>query len=99
MNRAMDYNDIDILLVEDNMDDAKLTVRALKKSGLTNKLHHVKDGAEALDFIYCREKYTARNILNHPKLILLDLKMPKVSGIEVLASIKSDPTIKTVPVV
>jgi len=95
----MNYNDIEILFVEDSMDDAKLTIRALTKSGLTNKLHHVKDGAEALDFIYCLKVYASRNIKQHPKLILLDLKMPKVSGMEVLEKIKSDPDMKTIPVV
>lgn len=95
----MNYNSIEILFVEDSISDATLTIRALIKSGLTNKLHHVKDGAEALDFIYCKGEYALRNIKEHPKMILLDLKMPKVSGIEVLAKIKSDPDTKTIPVV
>lgn len=95
----MDYTNIEILFAEDSEDDAMLTMRALKKSGLDNKLHHVKDGAEALDFMYCRGVYASRNIQEHPKLILLDLKMPKVSGIEVLEKIKSDPNIKSIPVV
>ena len=95
----MDYINIEILFAEDSEDDAMLTMRALKKSGLDNKLHHVKDGAEALDFMYCRGVYASRNIQEHPKLILLDLKMPKVSGMEVLEKIKSDPNIKSIPVV
>ena len=95
----MDYTNIEILFAEDSEDDAMLTMRALKKSGLDNKLHHVKDGAEALDFMYCRGVYASRNIQEHPKLILLDLKMPKVSGMEVLEKIKSDPNIKSIPVV
>jgi len=95
----MNYNNIEILFVEDSMDDATLTIRALKKSGLTNRLHHVKDGAEALDFICGKGEYSERNTLENPKLILLDLKMPKVSGIEVLASIKSDPSTNGIPVV
>jgi CheY-like chemotaxis protein len=95
----MNYDNIEILLAEDNMDDAMLTMRALTKSGFVNKIHHVIDGVEALDFMYCREMYASRNIQKHPKLILLDLKMPKVSGMEVLEKIKSDPHFKAVPVV
>jgi CheY-like chemotaxis protein len=95
----MNYEDVEILFVEDSIDDAALTIRALTKSGFTNRLHHVKDGAEALDFIYCKGIYASRNIKEKPKLILLDLKMPKVSGIQVLERIKSDPDIKSIPVV
>ena len=94
----MNYQNVEILFAEDSMDDATLTIRALKKSGLTNKLHHVKDGAEALDFIYCRGEYAGRNPKN-PKLILLDLKMPKISGTEVLAAIKSDSNTNSIAVV
>jgi len=95
----MNYENIEILFAEDSKDDALLTIRALNKSGFSNKLHHVIDGAEALDFIYCRGKYAGRNPKEFPKLILLDVKMPKVSGIEVLEKIKSDPLIRSVPVV
>jgi CheY-like chemotaxis protein len=95
----MPYSDIEILFAEDSMDDAMLTIRALKKSGFANNLHHVKDGAEALDFIYCRGDYANRNPKENPKLILLDLKMPKMSGIEVLKILKSDPLFKSIPVV
>lgn len=95
----MNYDNIEILFAEDSMDDAILTTRALTKSGFTNKLHHVKDGAEALDFIYCKGIYASRNIKEKPKLILLDLKMPKVSGMQVLEKVKSDPTLKSIPVV
>jgi CheY-like chemotaxis protein len=95
----MNYNDVEILFAEDSIDDATLTIRALVKSGFTNKLHHVKDGAEALDFIYCRGIYALRNISEKPKLILLDLKMPKLTGMEVLEKIKSDPNFKSIPVV
>jgi len=94
----MDYNDVEILFVEDSADDAMLTIRALKKSGFVNKLFHVKDGAEAIDFIYCQNGYSLRNKEN-PKLILLDLKMPKVSGLEVLEKIKSDPELRCIPIV
>lgn len=95
----MSYENIEILFAEDSKDDALLTIRALNKSGVSNKLHHVIDGAEALDFIYCRGKYVGRNPKEFPKLILLDVKMPKVSGIEVLEKIKADPLVKSVPVV
>lgn len=95
----MNYNNVEILFVDDNKDDAVLTMHALKKGGLTNTIFHAKDGAEALDFMYCKGIFTSRNFLEHPKLILLDLKMPKVSGIEVLKKIKTDLDLKTIPVV
>jgi CheY-like chemotaxis protein len=95
----MDYHNIEILFAEDSVDDATLTIRALKRSGFTNKLYHVKDGAEALDFLYCQGIYETRDITEKPKLILLDLKMPKISGLQVLEKIKSDPNLKSVPVV
>jgi two-component system response regulator len=95
----MDDNIIEILLVEDNPHDAELTIRTLKKVHLANKLTHVKDGAEALDFIFSRGAYAGRNINEKPKVILLDIKMPKVDGIEVLRQIKSNPDTKTIPVV
>jgi len=92
-------NDIEILFAEDSEDDAMLTMRALKKSGFANKVHHVKDGAEALDFLYCSGHYADRNCQEKPKLILLDLKMPKMSGMEVLEKVKSDPAFSSIPVV
>ncbi len=95
----MSYHNVEILFVEDSQDDAALTIRALKKSGFTNKLHHVIDGAAALDFVYCRGAYADRSDQEFPKLILLDLKMPKVSGLQVLEKIKSDPILKSIPVV
>src|SRR6476620_8982349 len=91
--------EIDILLVEDNSSDAGMTIRALNKNNLANKLLHLKDGAEALDFIFGEGKYAGRQIENRSKLILLDLKMPKVNGIEVLKRIKSDNRTKKIPVV
>ncbi|MBC7694274.1 MAG: response regulator [Burkholderiales bacterium] len=95
----MNYDNIEILFVEDSIDDATLTMRALRKGGLSNTIFHVKDGAEALDFMYCRGAYESRSIEIHLKLILLDLKMPKVSGMEVLEKIKSDPKYNTIPIV
>jgi CheY-like chemotaxis protein len=95
----MHYDDVEILFAEDSLDDAMLTIRALKKSGFANKLHHVKDGAEALDFIYRKGAYASRNRNENPKLILLDLKMPKKSGMDVLAIIKADPDLRSIPVV
>jgi CheY-like chemotaxis protein len=95
----MNYNNIEILFAEDSVDDAALTIRALRKGGLTNTIFHVKDGAEALDFLFGKGIYKDREQLNHLKLILLDLKMPKVSGIEVLEQIKSDEQFRMIPTV
>ncbi|HTH57536.1 MAG TPA: response regulator [Cyclobacteriaceae bacterium] len=96
----MNGNDeVEILVVEDNPEDAELTIRALTKQRLANKIVHLIDGAEALDFIYGRGGYAGRDINQVPKVILIDLKMPKVSGLEVLKQIKSDARIKTIPVV
>ena len=93
-------HEVEILLVEDNMSDAELTIYALKKNRLANKLVHVKDGVEALDFIFAQGNYSDRNVENgQPKVILLDLKMPKVDGIEVLRKIKADERTKKIPVV
>lgn len=90
---------VEILLVEDNPNDASLTMRNLKKGNFLNKLYWVKDGQQALDFLYCTGDYAARDEDDHPKLILLDLKMPKVDGIEVLQRIKSDERLRVIPVV
>jgi len=95
----MSENKIEILLVEDNPHDAEMTIRALKKVNLSNKLIHVKDGAEALDFIFAKGAFSDRHIENKPRVILLDIKMPKVDGIEVLRQIKLNDTTKTIPVV
>lgn len=92
-------NDIEILLAEDSEADAELTIWALKKVNLANKLIHVKDGEEALDFIFKRGKYTGQEWQCRPKMILLDIKMPKVDGIEVLRQIKSNEETRTIPVV
>jgi two-component system response regulator len=90
---------IEILLVEDNSHDAEMTIRSLRKVNLANKLVHLKDGAEALDFIFAKGAFVGRQIENKPKVILLDIKMPKVDGIEVLRQIKSNDITKTIPVI
>ena len=92
-------HEIEVLLVEDNASDAEMTTRALKKNNLSNKLLHLTDGAEALDFIFAEGEYSGRQMENLPKVILLDLKMPKVSGIEVLRRIKTDERTRKIPVV
>ncbi|MFH1231161.1 MAG: response regulator [Planctomycetota bacterium] len=95
----MNGKEVEILLVEDNATDAELTTRALKKHNLANKLVWVKDGAEALDFVFCTGVYAGRNINNGPKVVLLDLRLPKIDGLEVLRRIKSDERTKMIPVV
>jgi two-component system, response regulator len=95
----MSLDEIEILLVEDNPTDAELTMRALKRKNLINKLVWVKDGAEALDFLFAKGEYSDRNVDDLPKLILLDLRMPKVDGLEVLHEIKADDRTKSIPVV
>jgi len=91
--------EVEILLVEDTPADAELTIRALKKHNLANRLHHVKDGAEALDFIFAEGEYAERNINQCPRLILLDLRLPRVDGLEVLRRIKGDKRTRNIPVV
>jgi len=95
----MSQTSADILLAEDSEDDAMLCIRALVKSGFANNLCHVSDGALALDYIYCREAYALRDKREQPKLILLDLKMPKISGLQVLEILKTDPDTKAIPIV
>lgn len=90
---------VELLLIEDNPNDAELTLRALKKRNLTNSLFVVEDGAEALDFMFARGKYIQRDATHFPKVILLDLKLPKVSGLEVLKTIKNDPQTRTIPII
>lgn len=96
MNR---YDDVEILLAEDNPADAELTMRALKKNNLTNHVVRVSDGEEALDFLFARGAFSERKVENGPKLILLDLKLPKLDGLEVLRAIRSDPRTLVFPVV
>lgn len=95
----MTQNEVEIILVEDNPDDAMLTKRALKNNNISNSIIHLKNGAEAIDFIFNGGIYDDRKFTAFPKIILLDLKMPKINGMEVLEKIKSDPNTKKIPVV
>ena len=95
----MDTNSIDILIVEDNKNDLELTIRALKKNKIANHIHAIPDGAEALDYFFATGKYTDRNMNRIPKMVILDLKLPKVNGLEILRRVKSDDRTKTIPIV
>lgn len=95
----MNSKEVEILLVEDNPHDAEMTRRALKKKNLANQVYHAKDGAEALEFIFATGAFDGRIVESTPKVILLDLKLPKVNGIEVLEQIKADDRTKNIPVV
>lgn len=90
---------VEILVVEDNRDDAEMALRAFKKNNLTNDIMVVEDGEEALDFIYAKGKFQDRKDERHPKIILLDLKLPKVDGLEVLKVLKENPETRMIPVV
>ena len=92
-------NQLEILLVEDNPHDAELTIRALKKRNLANKLVHVADGQEALDFLFANGAHAGRDVSDQPKVVLLDLKLPKVDGIEVLRQLRADARTRLLPVV
>lgn len=92
-------NTIDILLVEDNQDDLELTLHVLQRERLANKIFTARDGEEALDFLFADGQFTGRDPNHTPRLILLDLKLPKLNGLEVLKRMKQDPRTKTVPVV
>ena len=98
-NHTYMLNQIEVLLVEDNVHDAEMTIRALRKVNLANNLVHVKDGEEALEFIFAQGKFADRQPSDLPKVILLDIKMPKVDGIEVLKQLKSHESSKAIPVV
>ena len=95
----MKHDEYEILIVEDNPQDAELMIRSLNENHLANNLFLVKDGEEALDFIFCQNKYTGRDIYRPPKVIFLDLKLPKVGGLEVLRKVKSSKKTKKIPVV
>jgi len=93
------YQQLEILIVDDNFDDADLVMRALKKHNFVNHIVHLKDGADAIDYIYGLGKYSQRNTESLPQVIFLDMKMPKVGGLEVLAKLKSDPDKRRIPIV
>jgi two-component system, response regulator len=95
----MKTGEVEIILVEDNPDDAALTIRAFQQSKIGNSLVHLRDGQEALDYIFEGKEFHGRKFSDHPKVILLDLKMPKINGIEVLEKVKGDARTKNIPVV
>jgi two-component system response regulator len=92
-------NEVEILLVEDNPRDLELTLRALRKNHLANAITSVSDGEQALDFLFARGKYAGRSMENAPRVVFLDLKLPKVDGIEVLRQVKADERTKRIPIV
>ncbi len=91
--------DVQILLVEDSPEDAELTLHSLRRNNLANRIHWARDGEEALDFLFCRGAFSSRSFQHPPKVVLLDLKLPKVDGLEVLRILKEDPRTKAIPVV
>lgn len=91
--------DADVLLVEDNPDDAELALRALRKENIANRIVRVSDGEQALDYLFCRGAYKDRLFTQPPRVVLLDLKMPKVDGLEVLRILKADPRTRAIPIV
>jgi two-component system response regulator len=93
------HDEIEILLVEDNADDVELCLHALRKEKLSNRIHVARDGEEALDFLFSRGKHSGRPPEQLPKLVLLDLKLPKVDGIQVLREVKNSPLTRCIPVV
>lgn len=97
-NGGHDQNLVEVLLVEDNPDDVELTLHAFEKACFANRVHVVTDGAQALDYVFCQGEYARRRVGGHPQVILLDLDLPKISGIEVLSRIKADKRTSMVPV-
>jgi CheY-like chemotaxis protein len=95
----MTNHEVEILLVEDNPDDLEMTLRALRKAKLANSIQIVRDGAEALDYLFAQGAFAGRRVENGPKVILLDLKLPKIDGLEVLRRVKADPRTRLIPVV
>ncbi len=98
-NELVMESDIDILLIEDNHDEAQLVIRTLRKNNLSSHLLHLDDGEEALNFLFSRGKYSARVDRRKPFLVLLDLKLPKVDGLEILRQLKADEKMRPIPVV
>jgi two-component system response regulator len=94
----MNYQHVEILLVEDSTADAEMTMRTLKRRGIANNVHWVRDGEEALDYLFCTGGHSSR-ANGHPKLVLLDLKMPRMDGLQVLERMKADAHTRTIPVV
>ena len=95
----MTENIVEILLAEDNPNDVELTLYALRRHNFANRIHVVRDGAEALEFIFCTGAYAHRHIAHSPKVMLLDLKLPLIDGLEVLQRLKADPRTCMIPVV
>ena len=98
-NAASPADSVDIVLVEDDENDAELALHAFKEARLSNRIRHIRDGAEALDYVFCRNRYAGRYIDDRPQVILLDLNLPRVSGIEVLRQIKADERTKSIHVI
>lgn len=94
----MNYRQVEVLLVEDSRADAEMTLRTLKAKGIANNVEWVRDGVEALEYLFREGKYADRGN-GHPKLVLLDLKMPRMDGLQVLERMKADPRTRTIPVV
>ncbi len=94
-----EFNAVEVLLVEDNPNDVELTLRALKKNNIVNKIHVVTDGEEAMEYFFATGKYIGRDMHSIPKLVILDLKLPKIDGLEILRRVKADERTKSIPVV